>query len=135
MNYFEFVNRTKLIAGVDVLDQLDFECEQYGISKAMLITDQTLVKIKTIDLVTKKLTIPYIIYSDIPVDSSTYVIEDIVKTYKENDCNGIIAVGGGSVIDSAKGAFLMISQRTSHFEDIVGFEILKKVDEIPMSLS
>ncbi|MCD7809211.1 MAG: hypothetical protein LUH02_07695, partial [Erysipelotrichaceae bacterium] len=62
MNYFEFVNRTKLIAGVDALDQLDFECEQYDISKAMIITDQTLVKIKTIDLVTKKLTIPYIIY-------------------------------------------------------------------------
>lgn len=131
MNYFEFVNRTKLIAGVDALDQLDFECEQYDISKAMIITDQTLVKIKTIDLVTKKLTIPYIIYSDIPVDSSTYVIENIVKNYKDNHCNGIIAVGGGSVIDSAKGAFLMISQKTNHFEDIVGFEILKKVDEIP----
>ncbi|MCD7809504.1 MAG: iron-containing alcohol dehydrogenase, partial [Erysipelotrichaceae bacterium] len=70
-------------------------------------------------------------YSNIPVDSSTYVIEDIVKTYKENHCDGIIAVGGGSVIDSAKGAFLMISQKAKHFEDIVGFEILKKVEEIP----
>ncbi len=130
MNYFEFVNRTKLIAGVNALDQLDFECEQYNISKAMIITDQTLVKIKTVDLVTKKLTIPYVIYSDIPVDSSTYVIEDIVNAYKEEHCDGIIAVGGGSVIDSAKGAFLMISQNTSHFEDIVGFEILKKADEI-----
>lgn len=43
------------------------------------------------------------IYCDIPQDGKKEIIEEIVKLGFLNNCNGYIAVGGGSVLDIAKG--------------------------------
>lgn len=131
MNYFEFVNKTKVIAGVNALDQLSFECQQYNMSYPLILTDQTLVKVKAVSICLKQLSMSYLIYDDIPVDSSTDTVNEIVQLYKTNQCDGIIAIGGGSVLDTAKGVYLILSQNVNNFDDIVGFENLKKGIDIP----
>ena len=131
MNRFEFMNKTKLVAGDNALFQLDFECSRYHIKKALILTDNNLVKLKVVNHCLQHLTIPYYIYDNIPVDSSVYTINEIASLYEVNQCDGIIAIGGGSVLDSAKGAYLLLSQETNSLEDIVGFEAVFKGKEIP----
>lgn len=131
MNYFEFVNKTKIIAGINALEQLNFECQQYHMTYPLILTDQTLIKVKTVSTCLKYLSSPYLIYSNIPMDSSTDTVNEIVQLYKDNHCNGVIAIGGGSVLDTAKGVYLILSQNVNCFDDIVGFENLKKGLDIP----
>ena len=64
-------------------------------------------------MLTKHLPIPYHLFSDIPVDSSIHTIEEIYSYYQDNHCDGLIALGGGSVLDTAKGVFLDVVTRMS----------------------
>lgn len=50
------------------------------------------------------------VYTNIPPDSSIQIIEEIVQVYLKQNCDSIIAIGGGSVIDTAKGVRMMLSQ-------------------------
>lgn len=42
------------------------------------------------------------IWDEIPADSSTAVVERIARHYRELGCDSLLALGGGSVIDTAK---------------------------------
>lgn len=129
--YFEFVNKTKLCAGKLALSQLEYECHQYHIDHPLLITDKVLYQLKYVDKVKKYLPSQFSLYTDVPVDSSTHIIEDIYHYYIREECDGIIALGGGSVLDTAKGVILMLSQECDSIESILGFEDLNKGLLIP----
>ncbi|MFR7592146.1 MAG: iron-containing alcohol dehydrogenase [Longibaculum sp.] len=129
--YFEFVNKTKLCAGKNALSQLEYECLQYHMKHPLIISDQTLYQLKYVDIVVKNFNLSYSLYTDVPVDSSIHVVEKIRQYFKQEKCDGIIALGGGSVLDTAKGVVLMLSQECESIEDILGFEDLKKGLDVP----
>lgn len=131
MKYFEFVNKTKLIAGNNALEQFDYQCQQYHMTYPLILTDEVLIEVGVYSQCIKHFSLPYITYSHIPVDSSIHTIEDIVNLYQKHQCYGIIAIGGGSVLDTAKGVYLMLSQEVSSFDEIIGFESLEKGIDIP----
>ncbi|MEG0367729.1 MAG: iron-containing alcohol dehydrogenase, partial [Coprobacillus sp.] len=129
--YFEFVNKTKVCAGKNALDQLEYECLQYHIQKPLILTDDVLYELKYVDQITRHLSLDYALFTHIPVDSSIHVVKDIHDYYQKENCDGIIALGGGSVLDTAKGVYLLLSQETNHIEDIMGYEDIKKGKAIP----
>lgn len=129
--YFEFVNKTKVCAGKNALSQLDYECQQYHITHPLILTDDVLYQLKYVDIVTKYLSLEYSLFTHIPVDSSVHTIEEIKDYYLKENCDGIIALGGGSVLDTAKGVYLMLSQNCQSIEDILGFEDIKLGQDVP----
>lgn len=129
--YFEFVNKTKVCAGQNALSQLEYECQQYHMKHPLILTDHVLYQLKYVDILTKHLSLDYSLYTDIPVDSSIHTIEDIQDYYMKENCDGLIALGGGSVLDTAKGVYLMLSQECKSIEDILGFEDLKLGQDVP----
>lgn len=129
--YFEFMNKTKLCAGDHALSQLQYECDQYHIHHPLILTDNILYQLKYVNYITKNLSISYSLYTDIPTDSSIYTVEDIYRFYQKENCDGIIALGGGSVLDTAKGVYLMLSQECESIDDILGFEAISKGKDIP----
>lgn len=129
--YFEFVNKTKLCAGQQALSQLEYECLQYHMKHPLIITDEVLYQLKYVNIIKKYLSLPFSLYTHVPVDSSIHVVEDIYNYYLQENCDGIIALGGGSVLDSAKGVVLMLSQNCHSINAILGFEDLKKGLDIP----
>ena len=67
----------------------------------------------------------YSLYDHVPPDSSLNVVNEVATLYREEKCDGWIALGGGSVIDTAKGAAASVSVGEKDFTDLQGSEILQ----------
>ena len=121
--YFEFQTPTKILAGHHALTSLASELDKTNITKALVITDKGIVEHgllkKVIDNVENKKKVLELVFDDVPADSSINTVNTAAKLYRENNCDGIIAIGGGSVIDTAKGVNIVISENT---EDIMQFK-------------
>lgn len=133
-NYFEFVNSVKILSGDNAINNIPYECDFLGCKNPLLLSDEGLKKIgsvkKFLDILKRDLKIKNI-FTDIPTDSSTLTINEIIAFYKANKCDGIIALGGGSVIDTAKGVRMALGQKQNDIMKLMGNEIIKKVAHIP----
>ena len=105
MNSFEI--KTKIKFGQDSLKSL----EDIKGKKILIITDPFMIKSKAIDSILDNLkNCTYEVFSDIVPDPPIEVIVDGIKAFDKIKPNVIIALGGGSAIDSAK-AILDFSKR------------------------
>ena len=111
-SYYEFQNSTKILSGKNALENITYELKGLGASRPILLSDKVLEKIgslqNVIDAMASTGMEPGAIYTDIPSDSSVAVVNKIGVVYQEVGCDSIIAVGGGSVIDTAKGVEMLI---------------------------
>ena len=71
-----------------------------------------------------------VIQSDIPKDSSFSLVDSVAKRAREEGCDGVLAIGGGSVLDAAKTAAAAIANHKPA-EKLVG---TLKVKKQPMPL-
>lgn len=135
--YFEFQSSAKILSGRHALENLPSELKNLGAKKPMILSDEILKKIGTLQIVTDALAAGEIregaVYTRIPADSSLQVVRNIVKEYKKQECDSLVAVGGGSVIDTAKGVRMVLSQNVDDLLDIWGCENLSGVVRIPFA--
>ncbi len=126
MSYFEFQNAVKLLCGGLALERIPNELQHLNAKRPLVLSDAVLAKIGTMAQVTSAMeaegVTPAACFTDIPVDSSLAVVNKIAAFYREQDCDSIVAVGGGSVIDTAKGVRLVLSQDTDDIFSISGLE-------------
>lgn len=131
MNYFEFFNPVKICAGGDAIKHLNYELQSLNVKKPLFLSDNGLKNLGMVDKVIKMSGLKnYVLYTDIPTDSGVLVVNNILQTLTDNLCDGIIALGGGSVIDTAKGV-KMAYMRTNNLKDIMGLEVISKAKELP----
>src|SRR5215213_9237295 len=80
------------------------ECERVGISKPLIVTDPG---VKAAGVLQKALDalggLPHAVFDQTPSNPTEAAVRAAVEVYKANKCDGLIAVGGGSAIDCAKG--------------------------------
>ncbi|MDO4323267.1 MAG: iron-containing alcohol dehydrogenase [Lachnospiraceae bacterium] len=133
MKYFEFTNPTKLCSGKGALENLAYELEMLGASHPMVLSDGMLEKIGTLKLVTDALSDMKIgrIFTDIPRDSSIETVNRIAREYRDFECDALVALGGGSVLDTAKGVRLLISQDADDLLELMGCECIPKGNYVP----
>ena len=97
----EFILNTKIISGHNALLELDLSKSK----KVSIFTDNNMLKIgacdSTIELM-KKNNIDYEIFSDIEPDPSFEIVIKCLSKILTFESDTIIAIGGGSVIDTAK---------------------------------
>ena len=65
-----------------------------------------------------------------PADSSVDTVNQIAKLYRDQGCDGIVALGGGSVLDTAKGVKLLIGQRADDILGLMGCENLPRGERV-----
>jgi len=122
-SYYEFFNPVKIMSGKNALDNLPYELDQLGARRPIIVSDKGVVKAGLMKHVEKAFdgsnVVIGAIYDDVPPDSSSEVVNDIVRVYRENQCDSIVAVGGGSPIDTAKGVNIVISEDA---DDLMKFE-------------
>ena len=122
--YYDFFCPVKLLAGEQALEQLASELTSLGARCPLLLTDKGVNATGLATLLANVLAegeLPVAaIWDEIPADSSTAVVERIAKRYRELDCDSLVALGGGSVIDTAKAVNILTSMGGDHLLDYSG---------------
>jgi len=134
--YFEFINSVKICSGENALENIPYELDFLGCHNPLILSDMGVTKAGVLNKITDILTAGGVkaenVFNEIPADSDISVIAKIASMYVNMGCDGLIACGGGSVIDTAKGVRLVLSQ--NNVDDILslsGNEIIKKGKHIP----
>lgn len=109
--------------GKGAIESIPFEFKKRNFKKAVLITDKDLIKYgvatRVSDLLDKE-GIEYTIYDGIVPNPTIQNVKDGVEFVKSMDADCIIAVGGGSPIDTAKAIGIIITN--PEFEDVLSLE-------------
>jgi len=130
--YYEFCCRVKTLSGHTALEKIPEALVKLNASRPMIITDKGVAGAGLIELVKKamkkkgaKVTIAAI-EDDVPADSDVTVVNRIAAVYRKKKCDSIIAVGGGSPMDTAKGVNILVSMDDT---DLMKFCGAGKVNE------
>ena len=112
--YYEFFCPVKVIAGNAAIEHIPFELATLGAKRPMIITDKGVrangllnpieAAFSTTDAVIGA------IFDDVPPDSSLEVVRLAAELYRKQKCDAIIAIGGGSVIDTSKATNILVSE-------------------------
>ncbi|MEG1144888.1 MAG: iron-containing alcohol dehydrogenase [Clostridium sp.] len=100
----EFIVPGQIITGLGALDMAEPILGQLG-KKAMIVTDKVMIELgncKKVETALANQGISYTIYSEIIGEPTDTMIENGLKQYKEENCDFLVALGGGSPIDSMK---------------------------------
>lgn len=100
----EFIIPGQIITGTGALDMSEGALGQFG-KKALLVTDKVMIELGNcakVEQALKNQGISYSIYSEIIGEPTDTMIENGLKQYKKENCDFLIALGGGSPIDSMK---------------------------------
>ncbi|MBS7009627.1 iron-containing alcohol dehydrogenase [Anaerostipes sp.] len=107
----EFIAPGQIYTGEGALDMAEGKLGTLG-KKALIVTDRIMVELGNTAKVEKALknqNIEYVIYSEINGEPTDTMIEGGLNLYKEEGCDFIIALGGGSPIDSMKAIGALVS--------------------------
>ena len=103
MKVSEFKTAGKLITGLGAIKALADEMKRLGISNCAVLTDKGVSSSGLLDqILTLISSEPVLIIDDIPPEPEVDVIEGKLRLLRKKQVDGIIALGGGSAIDSAK---------------------------------
>lgn len=128
-DYYEFCCSVKLVAGHNALEKIPSLLAALGAGKPMIITDKGVAGAGLIKIVTEAISSGIqigIIADNVPPDSDLKVVNQLAKLYRQNQCDAIIAVGGGSVIDTAKGVNIVVSENADDLMKFSGAGALKR---------
>ncbi len=128
-DYYEFCCRVKIVAGHDALEKIPDLLADRGAKKPLLITDKGVAAAGLIDIVSRALgnrIETNLIADNVPPDSDLKVVHQLAHLYSENACDAIIAVGGGSVMDTAKGVNIVVSENATDLMAFSGVGALKR---------
>ena len=112
--YYEFFCPVKVIAGHAALEHIPFELASLGAKRPMIITDKGVRSnglLAPIEAAFESTDVELgFIFDDVPPDSSLQTVRAVAQAYRANNCDAIIAVGGGSVIDTAKASNILVTE-------------------------
>lgn len=100
----EFIVPGQMITGAGALEMARDTLGQLG-KKAMIVTDKVMMELGNcakVEEVLKSQKVEYTIYSEIAGEPTDVMIEKGLAQYKEEGCDFLVALGGGSPIDSMK---------------------------------
>ena len=104
-NYFMGYRMPEYIEGPGSIRRLPEFMREKGARKVLVVTDANLLKLGLLDKMLESLReagFAYSVFSDIAVNPTSDDVEAGFKVYLANDCQCIVAFGGGAPMDCAK---------------------------------
>lgn len=127
--YYEFFCPVKVIAGKAALEHIPYELTSIGAKRPMIVTDKGVRAVGLLDPVIAACEDSGLeivcIFDDVPPDSSTSVVRTIAALYRKEKCDSIIAVGGGSAIDTGKAVNILVSEGGDDLAKYSGAGVIK----------
>lgn len=119
----------RLIEGEGSLKKLPAFIKDKGVDSVLIVTDKVIMSLGLADSLIsglKQEKIAYAIYDATVPNPTIDNIEAALTVYKENGCNGIIALGGGSPMDCAKVVGARVARPSKPVSKMKGlFKVLK----------
>ncbi len=122
---YSYFMPTVNIMGIGCLSQLGEQAKILGGTKALLVTGKSRRNSEMVVKLLKESGIDSVIYSDVQPNPTVKNVHDGVDLYKKENCDIIVALGGGSPIDCAKGIGLVATNGGS-IKDYEGLDKSKK---------
>jgi alcohol dehydrogenase class IV len=105
-DFYQYVWQTRVVAGRDLLDSVGFEFMKEGASRVFVVTDATIRGTGLVERVEGGVVDGGLdvagVFDDVPQDSATTTVEACAAAASEAGADSFLAVGGGSVMDTAK---------------------------------
>ena len=109
--------------GAGAIAEIVTEAKKRAFKKILVVTDPDLLKFGVTQKVTKLLDeagIPYEVFSNVKANPSVACVKDGVEVFKKAETDSIVAVGGGSAMDTAKAIGIIINN--PEFADVTSLE-------------
>lgn len=109
--------------GAGAIQHIVDEVRSRSFKKALVVTDKDLIKFNVVEKVTAlldKAGLAYEIFDEVKANPSVDVIKKGVAKFKQSGADYLIAIGGGSPIDSSKAIGIIINN--PEFEDVLSLE-------------
>ena len=109
--------------GAGAVKEIVPEVKRRGLKKALIVTDQDLMKFGVVKQVTDILDaaeLPYSIYDEVVANPTVAVVKKGVDVFQASGADYLIAVGGGSPMDAAKAVGIIVTN--PEFADVVSLE-------------
>lgn len=116
--------------GYGAIDNIVPELLSHHLKKVLVVTDKSLVKFGVVANVTKLLDaakFDYVVFDDVKPNPTIKNIQDGVAAYKDAKAEGIVAIGGGSAMDTAKGIGIIVNN--PKFADVRSLEGVAPTEE------
>jgi alcohol dehydrogenase len=127
MTVLQFCSATRVIMSPTSVDLLGEEVSRIG-KRVMIVTDKGVRQAGLLDLITTQLDrseIPYTVFDDVVSNPTVGNVEMGLQVLKQNQCDILIAVGGGSPIDAAK-AIAIVATSGGSIRDYEGVDKFEK---------
>jgi len=105
--------------GIGIIKYAGDEIKNLGVTKVLLVTDPGIYNAGMTTSVEQSLAaagVEVVLFNQVEANPPVRVVNEGSKLYKKNSCNGIVAVGGGSSMDTAKAIGVEIAHNGSVLE-------------------
>jgi alcohol dehydrogenase class IV len=131
-DFYQYASTTRIVAGRDLLESTGFEFQKEGARRVFVVTDEVIRGTGLVERVEQGVTDGRLevagVFDQVPQDSSTDVVERCAAAAKEAGADSFLAVGGGSVMDTAKVADAVFTHGGSAAEQ-EGFFLMPREDD------
>ncbi|MFO7667260.1 MAG: iron-containing alcohol dehydrogenase [Desulfobacterales bacterium] len=120
--FFMWSNRPRIMFGPGIRSEIGFEMNALGGKKVVIITDKGIVNAGVAGMVANEIEKSELelvgIFDSIVQDARIDIINQGAAFYREKGADCMVVVGGGSVMDSAKGINILIGEGTDDFQPL-----------------
>jgi alcohol dehydrogenase len=126
--YYEFYAPTKVMFGLGLAEDIGSEAEALEAGSAMIITDKVLYDAGITEPIIKSMEKCDVelaeVFTEVPVNSEVEVCKAIAEQAGSLGVDLLVSVGGGSVIDTAKGVNILLGVGGDLLEDWQGTHLI-----------
>ncbi|WP_158738074.1 iron-containing alcohol dehydrogenase [Alteribacillus sp. YIM 98480] len=131
---FQFHLPTKIIFGYEKISELTNILTNENVKNVFIVTDKGIVNAGILEPIVNQLDaakMSYHVFDEVEPDPSTDTVNKATAVYKEMECDAIIALGGGSPIDTAKG-IRVVASNGGGISDYAGVNRVETFPDIPL---
>lgn len=132
--YLAPIREAKVIQEAGSIYQIPEMVKRDGKKKVLIVTTPGFIRrgsLETLFQTFEKNEVAYAVFSEVLPDPTTECVEWAVKKYKEEKCEAVIAVGGGSVIDCSKALGARIAKPKKSLKEMQGLlKVMKRIPDI-----
>jgi len=114
-----------VLYGAGCVEKVGMQMKKYNVKRALIVTDDIQVsggKVGKLKAILAASQIDSCVYSGVNTEPTNIHVEEGVNEYKKNSCDSVIALGGGSPIDTAK-AIAILATNPGKITDYEGRNI------------